>query len=191
MHSWQLSNSPTLPFHFCLVAQHSEEGAHGSPLVLFAFPPYLWGHEEMAAAFPLGAPKIWCQSSQEVVLSYTGGKSWLFPYLGSCIHISCCFQAYSAAMWGRGLWQHLWPLSSWLGTAVCSFCLQEFASALDPKHCIKTKVIVPQTAVRFCFVPPSFTTTSYLYSLWDMGISANFEPFWFVETGFTVCIFFF
>lgn len=141
----------------CLFAQCS---VHGT------FPICL--QEEMAAALPLGAPKMWwgwmLQSSQEVALSrliqvLSHGS---FPYLGNCTHISCCFQTYSAAMWGRGLWQPLWLLSSWLGTAVCSFCLQEFAPELDPKHSIKTKVmsLVPQTAVRLCFVPPSFTTAS-------------------------------
>lgn len=166
MHSWQLSNSSTLHFHLCLVAQCSEEGVHGSPLVLFAFPPREVRRKRQLL-FLMGLPKCDGMSAANPLrrwlwVTYTGGKPWLFPYLGSCVHVSCCSQAYSAAMWGRGLWQHWWSLSSWLGTAVCRFWLQDFASEVNPKHCIKTKVmsLFPQTAVRLCFALPSSTTGS-------------------------------
>lgn len=103
----------------------------------------------------------------------------LFHALGMEHKFPALFRLTQQQCEAGALWQRRWPLSSWLGTALCSFYLQEFAPGVDPKHSVKAKVTssVPQTAVRLCFVPPSFTTASYLCPLWDMGISANFEPF--------------
>lgn len=62
----------TLPFHLCLVAQCSEKGVPGSPLVLFAFPPPCEARSKLQLLFLVGLPKCdgggCCQCSQEMVL---------------------------------------------------------------------------------------------------------------------------
>lgn len=128
----------TLPFHLCLVAQCSEEGVPGSPLVLFAFPPPCEARSKLQLLFLVGLPKCdgggCCQCSQEMVLrvdlhrcqAMAVSHTW-----GTVNKLPAVFRLIQQQWEAGGLWQCLWPLSSCLGTAVCSIGLPEFASGVD------------------------------------------------------------